>query len=596
MQPSRQDEQNNHYLNFIQRQNKTHGLTHGQYKIKCPECQLNRTKNKQDSPFSVNIDHEKIIYNCFHCGINGIISRVQVVQGIKMQTPPIVERKVISINENVKEGECIDWLEKRKIDPEIAIKSGCILNIKNNKPVIGFSFMSDDKVDAIKWRSANGTKTFWWENNAQRLWGEQVRDSALPDVESTIVITEGEMDTLAIKQAFFGHSNIEVYSCPNGAPSKVSDKKVDPKDDVKYSYIWNDREKFENVERIILATDSDSAGDALADELSRRLNKARCYRMEYAGHKDANELLMLEGEKAVRDAVLFSPPIPLHGLNTIDHYSEELQSLYDNGKPQGVSTGMASVDKLFTIKTGMLNIITGYPSEGKSCFLDQLIINLGRNHGYKTCYCSFENPPSLHAIKLSQILMNKPFFEGHNERMSQEDFDYAQTWISDHILFQDYQDGGLATIESVLEKAQASVMRNGCRILVIDPFNFIHTESKGRLETDVVSDILSQCQLFAKQTSCVVFFVAHPSKPMDRTKKHIVGGLDVSKSMAWFSKADLGITIHRGDKAVEVHVWKTRWGIFGHRLGKAKLSFDPVTGRYGEAEEIIDDDFDWSID
>ena len=111
------------------------------------------------------------------------------------------------------------------------------------------------------------------------------------------------------------------------------------------------REKFENVGRVILATDSDTSGDVLADELSRRLNKARCYRVDYRGNKDANDLLLNTNKETVRDAILNAPPIPLHGLNDIEHYTDEFQSLYEQGVPSGVSTGFPSVDELFTVQT-----------------------------------------------------------------------------------------------------------------------------------------------------------------------------------------------------------------------------------------------------
>ena len=123
-------------------------------------------------------------------------------------------------------------------------------------------------------------------------------------------------------------------------------------------------------------------------------------------------MLSENGAEKLRDAILDAEPIKLHGLNTIDFYHQEIQSLYDNGAPSGWSTGIKSVDKLFTIKTGMLNIVSGYPSEGKSAFVDMLIMNLARNYGIKTCYCSFENPVSLHSVKLAQIYTDKPFFRG----------------------------------------------------------------------------------------------------------------------------------------------------------------------------------------
>jgi twinkle protein len=150
----------------------------------------------------------------------------------------------------------------------------------------------------------------------------------------------------------------------------------------------------------------------------------------------------------------------------------------------------------------------------------------------------------------------------------------------------------MPTIESILEKGASAVMRYGIRILVIDPYNFIHTDHKG-LETDAVSDMLTKVQLFAKQHDVAVFFVAHPTKPVERGKKSIVTGVDIAKSMAWFSKADMGLTVFRGDSNVTINVWKARWG-WSAQCGATDLTFNPVNGRYAEAEEV-QDDYDWDF-
>ena len=576
--------------NHIQHNSKTNDYRHGQYKITCPSCQKDRTKNKGDTPLSVNINSETIVYHCHHCGIQGAMARDQGARMKVVKAEP--KPKKIKLPETNTEGKAVKWLADRGISIETAEASGCVLAEKNNLPVIGFTFSAGGETIAVKWRSANGSKDFWWDNNATKLWGRQVHNDSLPTVESTIVITEGEIDTLAIKEAFKDHSNIDVYSVPNGAPNKVTDSKIDPSEDGRFKYIWEDRHLFEGVDRVILATDSDDNGQILADELSRRLNKARCYIVDYKGHKDANELLINTDSETVRKQILNAEPVPLHGLNNIDFYADEFQTLYEQGKPRGVSTGFDSVDKLFTLQTGYLNVVTGYPGDGKSAFIDQIIVNVAKNYGWKTCFCSFEKPPTLHSVQLAQCLVGKPFFEGQNQRMTQEEKDFAQSWINDHILFQDYQDGGMPTIESILEKGASAVMRYGIRILVIDPYNFIHTDHKG-LETDAVSDMLTKVQLFAKQHDVAVFFVAHPTKPAERGKKTIVTGVDIAKSMAWFSKADMGLTVFRGDSSVTVNVWKARWG-WSAQCGSTDLTFNPVNGRYDEAEEV-QDDYDWDF-
>ena len=583
------DEQNSIYSEVLRT-----AKSQGQHKLSCPSCSHMRKKNKSDKPLSVNIDGSKIIYFCHHCNAEGIINTELRALPMKKTTTKVQEKKMIKAEKVNHSERSEEWLNSRGISLETAKNAGCLATEINNKPVIAFTFPSNDGkegYEAIKYRTANGSKEFWWKNNATKLWGVQLYDESKETIKDTIVITEGEMDCLSIKEAFKDY-NIDVYSVPNGAPNKIKDSKIDPSEDGRFKYVWEDREKFESVERIILATDADTAGDVLADELSRRLNKAKCYRVDFKGNKDANDLLINTDVETVRKQVLEADPIPLHGLNNIEHYADEFQSLYDVGRPKGVSTGIQSVDDLFTLQTGYLNVVTGYPGDGKSAFIDQLIVNAGKSFGWKTCYCSFEKPVSLHAVQLSQILTGKPFFEGANHRMNQKEKDYSESWINEHILFQDYSDSFIPTIEAILDKNASAVMRYGVRIIVIDPFNFIHSDYKG-LESDMVSDMLTKVQLFCKQHDVLCFFVAHPTKPAERGKKSVVTGVDIAKSMAWFSKADLGLTVYRGESNVEVHCWKARWG-WQAQVGSTSLTFNPLNGRYEEAEEV-QDDFDWEF-
>jgi len=581
---------------------KAYNLSNGQHKVECPFCQNDRKKHKHDKPLSIKKEGQKIVYHCHHCNEKGIYDEsfrrgMTVVNNEKQpQQPDAAKNNIhqcINFTEQT-EGASYEWIKARGLDVEVAKNCGVRFGEYKNRPVIGFDFNNEEGLEAVKYRSANGSKSFWWDGNAKKLWGNNEIVENLDTLENTIIITEGELDTVAIKTAFKDYANVEVYSVPNGSPSKITDNKVDPSEDGRFKYVWEEREKFKDKQKIILATDTDHAGDVLAHELSRRLNKARCYRVNYLDCKDANELLQKHGIESTIKQVLDAEPVEIHGLNSVDHYAMDVQSLYDKGLPSGVSTGYESLDKIYTVSTGMLNIVTGYPGDGKSAFIDQLIVNLGKQHGWKTCFCSFEKPPQLHVVQLSQVLVGKPFFEGFNARMTQEEKDYAEGWIKEHILFQDYQDGGLPTIEAILEKGASAVMRSGIRVLVIDPYNFIHNDSKNGLETDMVSEMLTKVQLFAKQHDVLVIFVAHPTKPFQRDgKKNVCTGVDVAKSMAWFSKADMGLTVYRGDSGVEIHNWKCRWGWQGS-LGNVKMSFNPVNGRYKELEEV-EDNFDWNF-
>ncbi len=88
--------------NHIQHNSKTNDYRHGQYKITCPSCQKERTKNRGDTPLSVNINAETIVYHCHHCGIQGAMSRTQGTTMKVIKTEP--KRKEIKLPKNSEGG------------------------------------------------------------------------------------------------------------------------------------------------------------------------------------------------------------------------------------------------------------------------------------------------------------------------------------------------------------------------------------------------------------------------------------------------------------------------------------------------------------
>jgi twinkle protein len=240
------------------------------------------------------------------------------------------------------------------------------------------------------------------------------------------------------------------------------------------------------------------------------------------------------------------------------------------------------VDGIYTVAQGQLTIVTGYPSCGKSNFVDQMMVNLGRNHDWKFAVCSFENQPEIHISRLMEIYKEKRFFDG-TKRMTQDEKDEAFKWVEEHFLFLDSEGVEPATIESILERAKVAVVRMGIRGLVIDPYNYIDNKG-GQAETEFISGMLTRIQAFAKAYGVHVWFVAHPSKitrsGMDLPRPD---GMAISGSMAWWAKADCGITVHRTKENVEIAVWKCRYRWVGTQ-GETALGYDKVTGTYFEQE------------
>jgi twinkle protein len=269
---------------------------------------------------------------------------------------------------------------------------------------------------------------------------------------------------------------------------------------------------------------------------------------------------------------------------------------------RGETTGYPSLDELYTVSAGMLTIVTGHPSSGKSELVDQIMVNLAKSNGWQFAVSSFENEPRIHIAKLISKYMGKPFFMGPTERMEPEELEIGKEFIRKHFSFIYQADGMMASMDSILERLKAAVMRYGIRGVVIDPYNYIQKPSDVT-ETDWISVMLTRVRLFAQAHGLHVWFVAHPAKMMRSADGKVPApkGYDISGSAAWFAKADHGLTVHRPDPAKsvasEVHSWKSRFSWLG-KQGQCTLYFNTTTSTYSELSntawtvpEGVDDPF-----
>ena len=97
-------------------------LGQGQHKISCPSCSHTR-KKKNEKTLSFRIEHDKALYHCWHCAMNGIVPMREELPKIKVQK----EEKVMAVAKKIKTsplGEsAIEFLNKRGISEETAKKA-----------------------------------------------------------------------------------------------------------------------------------------------------------------------------------------------------------------------------------------------------------------------------------------------------------------------------------------------------------------------------------------------------------------------------------------------------------------------------------------
>ena len=541
-------------------------------RVACPACSHDRKKKHQKTlSVTVNPDGSKL-YFCHHCGESGSIFRKKEYFHKESNVTRIQPRATVD------ESSITNFFHSRGIlwsqDIDLPVVSGKrYFNGHGELDAVGFVYGDLSQPSAIKWRAIN-QKAFTQEGAARHFYGIEL----IPDDAKELIIVEGECDALALASA-----GIPAVSCPNGAPQVVSGRSFSPEDDNKFSYIWEAREIIERCDKIILATDNDKSGHALAEEIARRIGRAKCWAIQYPKDcKDANDIIRKYGAAALKDVVNKSQPLPLKGVYSAKSYISDVHEIFKKGVGAGESTGLSTVDDLFTIAEGQLSIVTGVPSSGKSEFVDQLMVNLAQRCSWIFAVASFENPPHFHIAKLSEKIIGKAFFEGDGQRMTDQELSKASDFIDKHFVFLDSRDGVVSTIDSIIDRAKQAVMRLGVRGLVIDPYNYIEKNPNSD-ESQSISSMLTKVTAFAKAHGVHVWFVAHPAKmyPREDGSMPVPTGMSISGSAAWFAKADLGITVHRTGDDTEIHCWKSRFKWIG-KQGAVPVAYDKSTGRYSD--------------
>jgi twinkle protein len=458
------------------------------------------------------------------------------------------------------------WLEKRGIQSTIAETMGVTTKTDERGNWLVFPYHLYGQLVNRKFRMTANKQHEMDKGGRLCLWNEEALRSPLVEKGGSVVITEGEFDAMIAIQCGYKAT----VSVPNGAPSTRID---DPLESNRYRFLWESMEALERVKQFVLATDGDAPGLLLAHDLASILGPERCRFVEYPdGCKDLNEVFLAGGVEAVSRTIQGAKPFPVKGLYSMSDFP-------DAPPLRGMPVGIDCLNDKMEIVLGTLTVFTGYSNMGKSTVMNTIIANAARA-GVVSCVASFETPPKpvlLDGIAKAMLGCSDVEFERHSERNLAYDTIDARVKIISNALDEDLE----LDIDAFLETARISVVRDGARLIVLDPWNELeHKRNRDETLTEYVGRAIRRVKAFARRYQVAFWIVAHPTKPQKGTN-HMPSLYDVSDSANWSNKADYGLVYHRSDKTVnmaDLAVVKVRMGLPG-KCGVETVKFDHRVNR-----------------
>lgn len=543
----------------------------GNRKVFCPQCHEQR-RDKRDKSLSINLETGE--FNCHYCGFSGCAAEKEPWE--KEERPwrnaaPIRREKPVYKKPAPRQdcsstlsANALKWFNGRGISEQtlkaMRVTEGLEwMPQKNGKAnTVQFNYYHNGELVNTKFRT--GDKCF------KLCSGAELLPYGIDNIKGTseCIITEGEMDALS----FFECGRHDVVSVPNGANSNL---------DYLDNYI---EEYFDDKETIYIASDTDTKGVVLKEELIRRFGAERCRVLEYGdGCKDANEHLMKYGRESLLQCLANAPEIKLEGVFTVSDFEQSLDALFEHGMQKGVTIGHDNFDRLCSFETKRLCIVTGIPGSGKSEFIDEIAERLNMRFGWRFAYFSPENAPlAYHASKLIEKFTGKHFGK---DTLTFGEYKQVKQHLEQNFFFiapkQDYR------VDTILERAKFLVRRKGIKALVIDPYNRLEDESEGQNETKYISKLLDKLTNFAQLNDILIILMAHPTK-QPKNKDGVIEAptlYDISGSANFFNKTDFGIVVHRNrlENTVEVHIQKVKFRHLGE-CGTALFKYNLNNGRY----------------
>lgn len=387
------------------------------------------------------------------------------------------------------------------------------------------------------------------------------------DLGGTVIITEGELDVVALWQ--YG-ATVSVVSGTAGAGA------------------WKDEwlDQLEPYSGFTLCYDNDEAGEAGARAFAEKMGLDRCSRAVLP-RKDAGECLRdgVPGESVFRVLDRAQPMFGI-GFRDVASYEPEIERLLTNPEElMGRTTGSARLDKcLGGLRPGLM-VVSGDTGHGKTTWATWLLWEQARAQ-VPVMVTSFEQRPVGTVQKLLRMQLGADFTQ-----VAQPDRAAALQALGQMPIHMLDHYGQLPAVE-LMQAVRYAVRRLGVKAVLVDHLGFL-LDSDAHDKVSQIEGVIRALAITAYSLRCTIILVCHPKALPPGHERITIN--DIKGASAIKQDASEVVIVQRdpprnkASKGQPARPWPAAWihfdkvrSEFGVPGSRAQLAFGPLSCRYAD--------------
>ena len=388
-----------------------------------------------------------------------------------------------------------------------------------------------------------------------------------------LVITEGEIDALSVAQASFETNSGKIWpvvSIPSANQLKL---------------LLDNRNWVRSFQTIVLWFDNDDAGKKAIQQAAKIIGFDKT-KVVSCNLKDANDLLIKEGSRAVNTAIwnasAYNPAGIVSGESIWEQYIER-QNTESIPYPQCMN-GLN--EKLKRIRHGEITLFSSGTGSGKSTVIKEIILELLRVQDNKIGLVSLEESIGDTAEKFIAMELRQPVSQVKNKvQLKAERSAFERVFKSEKLVLLDHQ--GSVGDSSLLDKIEYMALM-GCKHIVLDHITIAVSEgSEGLAGNEAVDKVMSDLLKLVKKHNIWLGLISHLRKSGGKAfEEGNMASIDDVKGSGSIKQISFDIIAFSRNLIAEVEeernkikftVLKSRFTGLTGPAGKAK--YDRNTGR-----------------